>query len=345
MKNFGITKNGQESHLIEITNGSDIKLVVSDYGATIVSIFVKDKTDREKDVVLGYDSVSDYEDQRSYFGATIGRNANRIAHAACELDGAHYDLEKNDNGNNLHNGKNGFHCAVWEVKEITSDKVIFAYTSKDMEQDLPGNMQATVTYKVTKENEICIDYGAVSDKTTVANFTNHAYFNLNGHESGSIENHRLTLYADAYTPVVDAKSIPTGEIAPVFNTPMDFTKEKCVGQEIEADFTQLKYAGGYDHNFVLAKEHGTMKKAAKVIGDISGITMELFTDCPGIQFYTGNFVKRQEGKEKVFYDFRHGLCLEPQYYPNAINDKHFLSPVLEANEQYTSHIKLLFHSK
>lgn len=342
MNIFGETKKKETSHVFQLENENGLKLQVTDYGATIVSILLKDKNGEQKDIVLGYDSVTDYEKNGYFFGATIGRNANRIAHASCVLDAKEYQLENNDNGNNLHNGSHGFHSVIWKVESQTKQAIVFSYYSKDMEQDLPGNMKVTVTYTVTQENEICVDYAAVSDKTTIANLTNHTYFNLNGHESGSIENHTLTLLADAYTPVIDEKAIPTGEIVPVSKTPMDFTTGKRIGTDIGVDDMQLKYAGGYDHNFVLAKEHGNMKLAAKVVGDQTNLTMELYTDCPGIQFYSGNFIQKHAGKSNQTYDFRHGFCLEPQFYPNAANEPKFASPILKANEPYVSHIKYVF---
>lgn len=342
MNVFGETKKKETSHIFELVNKNGLKLKVTDYGATIVSIIVKDAKGEEKDVALGYDSVSDYENNGYYFGATVGRNANRIANASCVLDGVKYQLEDNDNGNSLHSGRNGLNGVLWNIESETTNSVVFSYYSKDMEQDFPGNMKASVTYTVTEKNEICIDYAAVSDKTTVANFTNHTYFNLNGHGSGSIENHMLTLYAKEYTPIIDEKSIPTGEIISVAGTPMDFTTVKRIGEDIKAEDEQIKYGGGYDHNYVLSKEHGTMKLAAKAIGDQTNLTMELYTDCPGVQFYTGNFIEKHNGKSGQIYDARHGFCLEPQFYPNAVNEPRFASPVIEAKKPYVSHIKYVF---
>lgn len=339
---FGKTQEGNEVTKYTLTNKNGMEVSFIDLGATIVSIKVADKDGIVRDVTLGYDSPVDYQTNTCYFGAVIGRNSNRINQARITLDGTEYVLEQNDNENNLHSGKNGFHAAIWNVETVEEQKIIFTHVSKDGEQDFPGNMTAKVTYEVTDENELVLSYEAVTDKTTIANFTNHAYFNLDGHETGSIENQELELLASYYTPVIDAKAIPTGEVAKVSGTPLDFRKMEKIGARIEDDFEQLKFAGGYDHNFVLDKADGTMQLAARAKAANTGICMDVYTDCVGVQLYTGNFISEQTGKDGVTYGFRHGFCLETQYFPNAMNEESFKSPVLKPGDTYKTETRYRF---
>lgn len=339
---FGKTQEGNEVTKYTLTNKNGMEVSFIDLGATIVSIKVADKDGIVRDVTLGYDSPVDYQTNTCYFGAVIGRNSNRINQARIILDGTEYVLEQNDNENNLHSGKNGFHAAIWNVESVEEQKIVFTHVSKDGEQDFPGNMTAKVTYEVTDENELVLSYEAVTDKTTIANFTNHAYFNLDGHETGSIENQELELLASYYTPVIDAKAIPTGEVAKVSGTPLDFRKMEKIGARIEDDFEQLKFAGGYDHNFVLDKADGTMQLAARAKAANTGICMDVYTDCVGVQLYTGNFISEQTGKDGVTYGFRHGFCLETQYFPNAMNEESFKSPVLKPGDTYKTETRYRF---
>ncbi|MGN0142083.1 MAG: aldose epimerase family protein [Roseburia sp.] len=338
---FGRTKDGQQVTKYKLTNRNGMTVSIIDLGATIVSVEIPVRG-KIYDVVLGYDSAADYEEQTSYFGAVIGRNCNRIANAKVVLAGKEYQMEQNDNENNLHCGKNGFSKKVWTVEEVGESIITFSILSRDMEQDLPGNMTAKVTYRLTDENELVISYEAVTDQTTIANFTNHAYFNLDGHDSGRMEEQELEILASYYTPVVDSKSIPTGDVEKVAGTPMDFRKMKKIGADIHADFIQLKYAGGYDHNFVLDKADGTMQLAARAKAAKSGIGMDVYTDCVGLQLYAGNFIGEQIGKGGVKYGNRHGFCLETQYFPNAINEANFKSPILNPGEKYQSMTKYCF---
>ncbi|MGN1175091.1 MAG: aldose epimerase family protein [Roseburia sp.] len=344
IETFGKTVDGKEVKCYTLENKNGMKLKLMDLGATMVSLFVKDKEEKFRDVILGYDDPMEYQRNTCYFGAVIGRNANRIAGARCRLAGKEYQLEANDNGNNLHSGKCGFHNVIWDVsvENANNQKITFSYLSKDMEQGFPGNMKATVVYTLTDADEMTIDYFAETDKTTIANFTNHAYYNLGGHDSGSIEEHEICIKADYYTPVSSEEAIPKGVLDTVFGTPMDFSSSKKIGKDIEKDFIQLKYAGGYDHNYVLDTKHGGMKLAATAKCEKTKIAMDFYTDCMGIQFYTGNFIKRQLGKNGAYYDFRHGFCLEPQYYPNAVNDEKFASPILHPGETYEAHTKVKF---
>ena len=243
---FGKTKEGKTVTKYLLKNKNGMEVSVMDLGATIVSVLVPDRNGVKRVVVLGYDTPQEYQDHTCYFGAVIGRNANRIGGAKIVLGDREYQLEKNDNGNNLHSGKNGFHAVIWSVEQQKEDEITFSYLSKDLEQDFPGNMTAKVTYTVTDDNELSIAYEAVSDQTTVANFTNHAYFNLNGHDSGCMENQELEILASYYTPVKDGEAIPTGDVEKVAGTPMDFRKMKKIGQDVGADVEQLKFVGGYD---------------------------------------------------------------------------------------------------
>lgn len=342
---FGKTKEGNTVTKYLLKNKNGMEVAVMDLGATIVSVLVPDREGVNRDVVLGYDTSQEYQDHTCYFGAVIGRNANRIGGAKIVLDDREYPLEKNDNGNNLHSGKNGFNSVIWNVEQQKEDEITFSYLSKDLEQDFPGNMTAKVIYTVTDDNALSIAYEAVSDQTTVANFTNHAYFNLNGHDSGCMENQELEILASYYTPVKDGEAIPTGNVEKVAGTPMDFRKMKKIGQDIGVDFEQLKFVGGYDHNFVLDKADGTMQLAARARSEKSGICMDVYTDCVGIQLYAGNFIGKQTGKGGASYDSRHAFCLETQYFPNAVNEPNFKSPVLHVGETYHSQTKYCFSVK
>lgn len=341
---FGRTKEGREVTEYTLVNRSGMELSVIDLGATITSIKTKGSDGRVYDVVLAYANPTDCQNGTTYFGAVIGRNANRIDRAHVTLDGVEYQLEVNDNGvNSLHSGSHGFHSVLWTVEELSAQKIVFSYLSADGEQDFPGNMTVRVTYTLTDEDAVNIVYEAQSDKTTVANLTNHAYFNLDGHASGSIEAQQLQILAAYYTPVADSKSIPTGELAQVEGTPMDFRQLKQIGADIRADFAQLKYTGGYDHNYALDNGDGTLRLAARARAAHSGIGMDVYTDCDGVQFYSGNFIEKESGKEGVTYQFRQGFCLETQYFPNAVNEEHFKSPLLHPDEVYRSETTYKFY--
>lgn len=337
VKDFGCTSDGRPVKLYTIENRQGMKVKITNYGAAIVSILVPDQEGEIRDVALGYDSCEDYENNNSCFGATIGRNANRIHNASFMLDGICYQLDDNNNGNNLHAGFHGFQRVVWTV--IYSEdcsQVSFWHESTETEQGFPGNMKVKVQFRVTEDNKLIINYEAKSDKKTIANMTNHTYFNLSGHETGSAMSQRVMIAASRYTPVGDSKAIPTGEIASVEGTPLDFRKMKEINKDIESDFEQLKYVGGYDHNFELEITKEKVRLAAKAESKQSGITMTIYTDCPGIQFYTGNGIGKQKGKNGVEYDNGSGYCFEPQYFPDAINQENFKSPILKHNEIYSS---------
>ncbi len=336
---FGVTKDQETVTMYRLQNHSGAYIEVLDYGAILRSVVVFDKEGSKKDVVLGYDKVESYENGTCFFGATIGRNGNRIANGRFVINGSEYQMAQNENGNNLHSGPNGYERRMWSVKEIDEEQnsITFGINSPDQDQGFPGNFDIAVKYEMSEDNELIIHYTGECDQDTVANLTNHSYFNLNGHEDGSNADLLLTIYADDYTPVQDSASIPTGEIAPVLGTPMDFTTEKPIGQDIDADFEQLKFTGGYDHNYVLNDyEPGVERVIAKVYSQKTGISMEVSTDLPGVQFYAGNFVEHEEGKNGAIYGKRSALCLETQYYPDSVNQENFQSPILRKGQSYNT---------
>ena len=328
---FGRTQLGADIKLYTITNGKGMEAAVTNIGACLVKLIVPNDKGEKKDIILGFDSGEEYLVNGSFFGATVGRCANRTANAAFSIDGKEYRLAVNDNENNLHSDfYKGMHKVLWDA-ETGEDNVRFSYHSPDMENGFPGNLDISVTYTLTEDNGIGIDYDGVSDKKTLLNMTNHTYFNLSGHDSGSIENTKLTILASHYTPVV-AGAIPTGEIAPVRGTVMDFTTEKTIGQDIGADVEQLKLVQGYDHNYAVDDCTGEVKLIATAKAD--GRVMEVLSDLPGVQFYAGNCIAPQQGKGGVLYNVRTGFCLETQYFPNSANDPAFAHPIFDAGQKY-----------
>lgn len=330
-KQFGLTELGKDIKLYTIKNKNGAEAAATNLGACLVNLIVPNDKGEYKDVVLGFAQGEGYLINGSFFGATVGRSANRIADAKIEIDGKTYPLVVNDNANNLHTDFNkGMHKVLWDA-ETSEDSVKFSYRSPDMENGFPGNLDISVTYTLTDDNELKISYEGVSDKKTIINMTNHTYFNLAGHKSGSIEDTKLTILASHYTPVV-AGAIPTGEIAPVAGTVMDFTKEKEIGQDIGAAYDQLLLVKGYDHNYVVDDYDGKLKLIAVARKD--GRTMEVYSDLPGVQFYAGNCIVAQEGKDGAIYGYRTGFCLETQYFPNSANDKNFAKPEFDAGQPY-----------
>jgi aldose 1-epimerase len=314
---FGRTADGQPAYLYSISNKKGMRVQTMNYGAAIVSIEVPDRDGRMTNVVLGYDDVSTYQREANYFGAVVGRNCNRISNSAVVIDGVTYQLEDNERGNNLHSGANGVSKRLWSVKEQTENRIVFEIEDLDLQQGFPGNAVIGVTYEVTEENALVISYHAVSDKKTVFNFTNHAYFNLNGAWEGKVLDHTLQINATFYTPI-DSKMIPTGELAAVEGTPFDFRKTKTIGRDI---------GQGYDHNFALDRKIDGVEKVASAYSPRTGIRMEVSTDCLGMQFYTPEYLGTQN-----FAAF----CLETQYFPNAVNEPRFVSPLTDAGEPYDS---------
>ncbi len=332
---FGVMEDGTKIHMYSMENSKGMKAQVIDYGAILVNLYVPDRSGKLTDVVLGYDKLEGYYVNAANFGATIGPNANRIGNASFTLEGVKYRLDVNDGPNNLHSHADlGYHKKVWKAAE-GDNCVAFSLEGADGEMGFPGNKKIEVIYFLTEENELKIHYHGTSDKNTIINLTNHTYFNLAGHDAGAINDHILTLHASGYTPVAEG-AIPTGEIAPVKGTPMDFTSPKRIGDEIDADFEQLKLTGGYDHNWVLDGEAGTLRHIATVEEPLSGRVMKAYTDLPGVQFYAGNSLKPETGKNGAAYDYRFGLCLETQYYPDTANQPAFPSAVFGPEREYDS---------
>lgn len=330
---FGTTKDGKEISRYFIVNSKGMKAGVINYGAILVNLFVPDAKGELADVVLGFDTLEPYFANGSFFGATVGPNANRIADATFTINGEKYQLDVNDGKNNLHSHMElGYHKRVWDV-ETTEDSVVFGLKDADGCMGFPGNKKISVTYTLTEENELKIHYQGNSDKDTVLNMTNHTYFNLAGHNAGNIHEHKLQILASAYTPVV-AGAIPTGELAPVEGTVFDFRTAKKVGQDIEAAEEQLTLVSGYDHNWVLDGEKGVLREIATVSEENSKRVMKVFTDLPGVQFYAGNCISPEPGKEGAMYGARSGLCLETQYYPNTANMPEFPSAVFGPGRVY-----------
>lgn len=330
---FGTTSGGMPVKKYVLTNSKEMKVVLTDFGAAVVDLLVKGN-DGLVNVSLSYDNPLAYEKEATYFGAVVGPYANRIADAKFEIDGVLYQLIRNDNENSLHSGCDTLAKKIWNVKELEENRIVFSYNAKDLEQGFPGNIHYEVTYEVTEENELVITYYAISDKKTLLNMTNHTYFNLNGATSGSVEEHELWIKASAYTPVRSAKAIPTGEIASVEGTPFDFREAKTIGRDIHADFEQLQFGQGYDHNFALDKETDGVEKIATAYAKDTGIQMDVWTDCVGVQLYTGNFMEGQIGPEGYIYQKHGGFCLETQYFPNSANEDKFVRPLVEANMPY-----------
>ncbi len=333
---FGKTKNGEAAKLFTLKNSNGITVKITNYGAIVCSVIVPDRSGKFADIVQGFDSIQEYETLSDYFGAVVGRYGNRIARGKFSIDGKSYTLDKNNGENSLHGGLVGFDKKIWSAEAFADKKAAvlkLTLLSPDGDQGFPGNLKVAVTYTLNNDNELIVNYRAVTDKPTVCNLTQHSYFNLYGAGNGNILNHELTIDADHFTPV-DKGLIPTGELKSVEGTPFDFRKPMPVGSSINADDGQLKYGGGYDHNWVLNKKPGEMKLAATLYEPISGRLMEVFTTEPGIQFYSGNFLAGQKGKGGKAYKYRYGLCLETQHFPDSPNHEKFPSTILRPGQSY-----------
>lgn len=328
--------DGHAIKLYTLTNKAGAKATFTNFGARIVSLSVPDKAGKLTDVVLGFNKASDYNNpEEPYYGTIVGPFGNRIANGKFTLDGETYTLPTNNGPNTLHGGYKGVHFAAWEAQTNGDNTITFSYILPDKHEGFPGNIAMTVTYTLTDDNALEIAYKATTDKKTVVNLTNHAYFNLNGEGSGTILDHRLQIFADRFTPV-DSTLIPTGDLTPVKGTPFDFTTAKAIGRDIEVEDTQLAYGEGYDHNFVLSgnKVDG-LTHAATLVGDKSGIKMDIYTEEPGLQFYSGNFMSEKVTLKNGKKDsFRTGLCLETQHFPDSPNQTAFPSTVLAPGETY-----------
>jgi len=332
---FGKGPAGEPVVLYSISNDKGMKVCLSSLGATIVSLFVPDAEGKTEDVVLGYDTPEEYYTHDAYFGAVVGPNANRIDNASFTLNGKTYQLEVNDGKNNLHSHvTDGYHRRVWNAESLENG-VRFTLEDGDGSMGFPGNKKVEVSYTLSDDNALKIHYHASTDQPTIFNLTNHSYFNLDGHDSGSVLEHELWLGASAFTPVV-AGAIPTGEIAPVKGTVMDFTVAKKVGQEINAEETQLDLTGGYDHNWVLDGWDGSLRHFATLKAPKSGRVMKVYTTLPGVQFYAGNYLDGRKGKGGAHYQKRQALCLETQFYPDTVHHANFPSCVFDKGNDYDS---------
>lgn len=330
---FRDTIDSKITNLYIIKNAAGMSAAITNYGGRVVSLLVPDKDGKLKDVVAGFKNVDGYVNSTEpYFGATIGRYGNRIAKGKFTLDGKEYTLALNNGPNTLHGGKKGFQDVVWDAKQLNDSTLELSYISKDMEEGFPGNLAVRVTMGLTAGNQLTFEYEATTDKKTVVNLTNHAFFNLNGEGSGTITEHTLQINADKYTPV-DSTLIPLGTNEPVDSTPFDFRKPTAIGVRINDDNQQLKNGMGYDHNFVL--NGSGFKEAAIATGNKSGIVMRVFTEEPGVQFYSGNFMKGKNTFKKGGKDnFRTAFCLETQHFPDSPNQPSFPSTVLEPGKTY-----------
>jgi len=328
---YGKMPDGRPVDIFTLTNANGMRVKLTNYGAITVSVEAPDRAGKLADVTLGYDTLDGWFTSKSYFGATVGRYANRIAKGKFSLDGQTYTLATNNGENALHGGLKGFDKVLWNAETVQLPNAVgvkFTYTSKDGEEGYPGNLAVTALYMLTNDNEFKVEFTATTDKTTVVNLAHHSYWNLGGAAAGDILGHELLLEADQYTPV-DAGLIPTGELKAVAGTPMDFTKPTAIGARI------AQVEGGYDHNFVLRNQTGKVALAARVVDPKSGRIMEIFTDQPGIQFYSGNFLDGTvTGKGGVVYKKHQGFCLETQHYPDSPNRPNFPSVVLRPGETY-----------
>ena len=332
---FNDSLDGKAIGLYTLTNANKLRVEISSYGATVIRLFVPDRSGKLEDIVLGYDDLAGYYQGKSYFGAIVGRYANRIAKATFSIDGKQYKLAANNGPNTLHGGIKGFDKVVWDAKQ-DSEGITFTYTSKDGEEGFPGNLVVTVRYELSNANELSIEYSAETDQSTVLNLSNHSYFNLDGQGKGDILQHELQIHADAFTPV-DAELIPTGEIRKVAGTPFDFTSPHKIGERVnDTAYDQIRYGIGYDHNFVLNGEAGRMKPAASVYSPGSGRTMEVLTTEPGVQFYCGNFLDGSAKGKGSVYQKRYGFCLETQHFPDSPNQPSFPTSLLKPGEKFRS---------
>jgi aldose 1-epimerase len=331
---YGAIGGGSYADLYMLTNNQGVSVSLTNYGGIITALHTPDHSGQSGDIVLGYDKLEEYVARNPFFGCLVGRFGNRIAGGKFTLKGKEYSLAQNNGQNHLHGGTVGFDKVLWAAQPFTTPAgvgVNLTYTSADGEEGYPGNLAVTVAYTLTDDNEFQIDYSATTDQSTIINLTNHSYFNLRG--EGDILDHLMQINADSFTPI-DNTLIPTGEIRPVAGTPLDFRTPTRIGERIEQDNEQLKYAGGYDQNFVLQGTPGELRVAAVVSEPTSGRTLQVLTTQPGVQFYSGNMLPTLTGKGGQEYKRRSGLCLETQHFPDSPNQPTFPSVVLEPGEKY-----------
>lgn len=331
---FGTLSDGTAISLYTLKNASGMEARITNFGGILVSLLAPDRQGNPGDIVLGYDTLTEYVDDSFYFGAIVGRYANRIARGTFTVEGVTYALARNNGDSHLHGGKKGFHKVVWEARAIPSEDspaLELTYLSPDGEEGYPGNLQVRVVYTLHAGNELSLAYRAETDRTTIVNLTHHAYFNLAG--AGVIRRHELCLQADQFLPV-DARLIPTGEIRPVHGTPMDFSHATRIGIGLNTRYDQIVAAGGYDHTWVIRGPSGSLRRAAQIFEPVSGRSVEILTTAPGLQFYSGNFLKHTPGRHGAVYDKHSGLCLEAQHFPDSPNRPEFPSTTLQPGQSY-----------
>ncbi len=331
---FGIMPAGQEIYKYQICNDKGISAEIINYGAIVVSLKTPDRNGKIEDVILGFDDLNGYIKDNSFQGAIVGRYGNRIGKGKFSLDGKEFQVTINDGENHLHGGKRGFFKAIWEAEQLCKKSVRLSYTSPDGEEGYPGTVKITVTYTITDDNALKIEYSGTTDRPTILNPTNHCYFNLTASPENTILNHELIINADYYTPV-DNGLIPTGELRKVAGTPLDFTAAKTVGQDIDNSYEQMLIGKGYDHNWVLNNYTGSVQNVGSLYDPKSGRLMEILTDQPGLQFYSGNFLDgTMTGKNGIKYQHRTALCLEAQHFPDSPNKPDFPSVELKPGKEY-----------
>lgn len=330
---FGKSPEGQDVMLYTLSNQKGMTVCITNVGATLVKILVPDSKGNVADVILGLNTAEEYCNDTSVTGMVVGPHANRIAGATFEIDGVTYQLDPNQLGNNLHSHfEKGYQRRLWDAS-VGEDSVTFSLEDADGNMGFPGNKKLQVTYSLDDNNALKLHYHGISDKKTILNLTNHAYFNLDGHADGEVCEHELWIGASRFTPVRE-DTVPTGEIVPVAGTPMDFTQPKKIGEGIHAEFKQVQMTAGYDHNWVIDDWDGTLRHFATLKGPKSGRVMKVYTTLPGVQLYTGNFIEPMKGKEGAFYDKHYGVCLETQYFPDGVHHENFPSCIFggEAGE-------------
>ena len=347
-KEFGTTEDNVTVYQFVLSNKNGMKISVINYGGIITSLKAKDRNGKYQDIVLGFNSLPPYEDENPYFGAIIGRYGNRIANGNFKLDGQSYKLDINNPPNHLHGGLKGFHKVVWKPKEILNDSDVsleLTYLSKHMEEGYPGNLDVKVTYTLNNKDELSVFYEAVTDQKTIINLTQHSYFNLSGNFSNDILDHEIRINADSFLPV-DETLIPTGEIRSVLGSPFDFRKSKLIGQDIDTNNKQIEFGKGYDHCWVINNQSNGLRSVASAYHYESGRVLDVYSDLPGLQFYSGNFLDGTLKSKKVgYYELRSGFCLETQYYPDSPNQENFPSVILKPGDVYKSNTVFKFSVK
>lgn len=341
---FGKTAEGTAVNEYTLTNKNGVSMSVINYGGIITRLIAPDRNGKLEDIVLGYDSLGGYLKESPYFGAIVGRYGNRIANGKFALDGTTYTLAQNNNGQHLHGGLKGFDKVFWNIEEVGANKLRLTYLSKDLEEGYPGNLNVTVTYELTDDNELKIDYAATTDKKTVVNITQHSYFNLTGNVKRDVLDHQVEIYADKFVPVTKVL-IPTGELKSLNGSLFDFRKQTSIGARINEKDQQLEFGGGYDHCWVLS-DSKPVKHAAMVYEPASGRALDVYTTEPGLQFYSGNFLDGSlTGKGGVVYKHRYGFCLETEHFPDSPNQKNFPSTELKPGETYSTQTIYKFSTK